>query len=338
LKKRYTEAKYKLWSDARSRDEITRSAVSKRKKRARNREKSHKPSAKTVKRRDILEQARIVAPKTLSSLKNPADLLDFLHQIEAKGRTRHLFVDMSEVTEITTEAVPILLALIQAMDSTRFRGNEPVDPMARQKLHDAGFYDHVKGIASRGRGLGKIRLESSNQRVKSDVAAEFMDFFGKSLYGGRRKHGPSYNLMIEAMGNTFDHASPHDSRKLPWWASVYYDEVRRRVCFSIVDRGVGIFKSASFVDRLRMWKGAALRGDGAKMEKLLSGMIPSRTREPNRGRGLPDALTHWKLGRISELVIISNFGYAKASAGEYRTLEAFSNPEMSLKRRVSGGD
>jgi predicted alpha/beta hydrolase family esterase len=148
---------------------------------------------------------------------------------------------------------------------------------------------------------------------------ELSVFAMKQISGEERKHGPSYALLMETMGNTFDHASPNTMDKQQWWAAVYHDVINRRACFTFVDHGVGILRSYRFLQRMKHWPGV-FTDNGEKLRSLLLGQIPSRTKDKHRGRGLPKAYETWQAGRIKNLVVIANDAYANAEKQEFKQL------------------
>ncbi len=161
------------------------------------------------------------------------------------------------------------------------------------------------------------RIEQ-NRTVIARVAMELSSFAMKQMSGEPSKHGPSYGLLMETMANTFDHASPNTLERQEWWTSVYYDHTLAKACFTFVDHGVGILRSRTFLQRVKHFPGVF--GSGARLQSLLLGQIPSRTKEKHRGRGLPSAYEAWSSGRVKNLVIIANNGYANAQKQEFKEL------------------
>jgi hypothetical protein len=105
-----------------------------------------------------------------------------------------------------------------------------------------------------------------------------------------------------------------------WWATVYGDLARRRVCYSFLDTGVGIFKSVNL-----HWVRKAFRrlglGDNSKvLLEILEGRVESRTGLPYRGKGLPTIYKKSQSGNIKSLFIIANDVYADVTNNDYRTL------------------
>jgi hypothetical protein len=204
---------------------------------------------------------------------------------------------------------------------SRVAGDYPQDGTLRQILEGSGFFDHVRGGTphSSSLGTGKMYRIEQNRMVIARIAMELSVFAMSQLHGVAAKHGPSYSLLMETMANTFDHASLNSLEKQEWWASVYFDRILQRACFTFIDQGIGIMRSYPFLQRLKHFP-MAFHDAGEKLQRLLLGQIPSRTKERHRGRGLPKAYQAWESGRVKNLVVIANNAYANAQKQEFKEL------------------
>src|SRR5579883_2292443 len=324
MKKLWTELEGIHANEIRSADEVKRKRVSARKRRLKNQEKSGKPTSRTIRRKDILPQVEVAAPPVLSLVKNPDGTNLFLSRIRQVARTNHVRVKLNHVEDLGVEAIGALLAIIKHPEIdglTRIRGDIPDNPVLREILEGSGFLGHVHRTVPEGpaRGAGRMFRIIQNKEVMATVAKDLSVFAMEKLHGIPKKHGPSYSLLLETMSNTFDHASPNSLTRQEWWASVYFDENERKACFTFIDQGVGILHSFTFLQRLKRLR-REIRGSGEKLRDLLMGKIPSRTREKHRGRGLPKAYETWKSGRLDNLVVIANDGYANAQKQEFKDL------------------
>lgn len=236
-----------------------------------------------------------------------------------------IVIDLQEVTTIHPEAVAAFVAVMNSVPNEHpVSGTVPRDRECRQRLHDFGFFECVRGGPDLGTPTGTIRFEHSGQKVEGQVAKDIIAFGLKSLGRTETKHGPAYNVFTEAMANTFQHAGSSGKGTQHWWAAVYYDERKRAACFTAVDTGVGILKSFNFRQRAQAWIGSSgLAGahQGEKLRKLLGGEIRSRTGDRHRGRGLPNIKRACDEGRILNLSILSNRALARVARQHYRELD-----------------
>jgi hypothetical protein len=133
------------------------------------------------------------------------------------------------------------------------------------------------------------------------------------------------------MHNTNNHASLGAKGEKHWWLSVHHRRSRRRVTFSFVDFGVGIFRSLDGKrtnERFHGWRTSefgTIIPPGATNAQLLQLILTGEmhrtvTKEDFRGKGLPGIREVWERNHISNLRIVTNDVYADVARDEYRTL------------------
>jgi hypothetical protein len=107
------------------------------------------------------------------------------------------------------------------------------------------------------------------------------------LYGRIKKPYILYDVLIEMMQNTIEHAGK--GQKLYSWTIFAFNNPENKTSYmTFVDLGVGIFMS-QYVDIYRkIMKFVRPISNTILVEDLFSGLIGSRTREPERGKGLPE--------------------------------------------------
>jgi anti-sigma regulatory factor (Ser/Thr protein kinase) len=318
--------KYQTWQTRRRTKYLQRHRISVYKLRLRRGSTLGVQLKKSAKRKDRIQTATIKAPAQFSILHNPAETLKFLNEVNHKLRTRHLFVDMSGIAMLTAEAVAAFVAVMknQRHENVKISGNVPSSPLLATKLEDFGFYDQVKRRGApietqRGTILlnrNRFQLARDNT-VQSEIAGQMVDFarriFPEDLHKG------VFTMFMEATTNTVEHGSNSES-PTQWVAGAYYDKDRNVMAFTVIDQGVGILNSVKFQKDMRaLWRRATW-SSGEKLRQLLLGNMRSRTKEPHRGLGLPGAFLAFKAGRISDLAIISNSGFAHSRAERYEEL------------------
>ena len=275
------------------------------------------------------QRETLTAPQVFSLVKNPDETIKFLNKLRRRLPTRNLRIkiDLQSIEKIDSEAVAAFVAIMESTEGTVF-GNVPADPVCKRRLHDFGFFEHVEGGLPHGAPAGTIRMEHTGLKVESDTARDIIKFGMQRLGGASLKHGPTYNILIEAMTNTFQHAAARRKKgQQRWWAAVYYDDTRQAACFTSVDVGIGILKNFEFRQRLKLWSEQAgllfkqtSLNQGEKLRMLLQGKVPSRTGAKYRGRGIPNMKEACNEGRINNLLILSNKAFANAGQDVYREL------------------
>ncbi len=267
----------------------------------------------------------LLVPSVFSIINNSEEMNDFLQTLRWYARTSHISLDLTDVTQITPEAIAALVATISqsSLPNTNVRGNMPSDLDAKRVLLDSGFFDHVKNTTELPKGrIGKIK-EHNSTLVEAETAWELIECGTLQAFGAR-KRSPStraaYNTLIELMCNTHNHAAKKGEETKHWWATVYGDSARRMVCYSFVDVGVGIFKSVNLHWVRKAFRHLGLNDNSKLLLEILEGRVESSTGLSYRGNGLPTIYKKSQSGNIKALHIISNDVYADVSNGVYRTL------------------
>lgn len=258
-------------------------------------------------------------------------MVAFFNDVYRLAEDRNVYVDLTGVKVMTPDAIPGLLATIHHCRTvgSRIRGNVPREPKAQRMLEDSGFRDYVRSAPGHPRPIpmGRVvRFKQSHELFQNKfdqfLAKDLVEFATSKLTGTARPHGPSFSVFGEAMLNTFNHANKSVSHE-PWWASVYYDSERKRACFTFLDRGVGIFRSHRLTTQLKVMKALRLLSPPQILQRLVNGEIPSTTREPGRGNGIPGMYAHCKAGRIKRLTILSNKAFGDLESESYLELRRF---------------
>jgi hypothetical protein len=251
----------------------------------------------------------------------------FLNSIEKYIGEFRLKINFEDVVEITPEAVLAMIATLKKFTSRDVAGTVPKLDKGRQILIESGFLDHVNhGLQLHGSSQGQIaRFEGVT--VDPVRARELIMYGTEQLTGKRVDSEPAYCVILEAMQNTVDHAHMLPSGGLnplkteTWWAMVYADKDRTRLCFALLDTGVGIFKSA----KVKAWRRAdrAIRktADISILKRMLQGGIESRTGLDYRGKGLPSMNRYSESTEIRGFLILSNAVHGKIEEQQFTPLE-----------------
>jgi hypothetical protein len=241
------------------------------------------------------------------------------------------FVSLSTVVDIDIDAIVMLLAIMAEFDTfgVRFNGDLPLSADARDKLRSSGFLDQLypsgdsyqfgdkQGIFTHGTNICD---QSLSARIVSDALI--------AVFGEKRRSQGAQRVLIEAMKNTIHHAALVTEKQRHWWLSVSKDPNNKRVIFSFLDYGVGIFESLQSKgpnEPAYSWirKNLSLGVSNTRILKgIMSGELThvSRTRKPKHGTGLPGMKSALENNFISKLVILSNDVLADVGAGTYESL------------------
>jgi anti-anti-sigma regulatory factor len=326
VKKLIVEEKWKRYLAARSRSQVKANARFSGHRRDRAESAIGRPRVKQFRK-----DGRVEGPQVFSLIENPDDTIAFFRELEDLASTRNVYVDLSSVKTITPDAIAVLVAIIRRSQhhGARIRGNVPEETVAQQMLNDSGFRAYVTNSPGYRPppAMGKILKrtatgEVSQNRFDQHLARTVIEFATEKITGVAQPHRPSFSVFCEAMLNTWNHAAGIRVSHEPWWASVYCDGKRRRASFTFVDLGVGIFRSHRLTMALKLLNTMRLLDHGQLLGRIFQGQIPSTTRLPGRGNGIPGMYEHCKAGRIRRFTVLANDAIGDGESDNYRQLSA----------------
>jgi hypothetical protein len=280
------------------------------------------------KRRQIVPQnnrhdlASLSAPTIFCILENPEGVISYLNRLKDRAIKDNILVDLHGVTKISAQTVALLIATMHdVQEYAAIKGNQPVHDESRAILINSGFFEHVRSAEPvRTVKQGGVIQNRTMKRVDPKVAQELIHLGTKALHGKPTKQKAAYKALIEVMGNTHNHATERRGQK-PWWAMVYGDDEKKRICYAFLDTGVGIFKSVRLGPFRRAYRKMKLFGGNASiLRDILKGNIESSTGIPYRGKGLPAIYAAANSKRIQSLIVIANDVYANVSEDDYRVM------------------
>ena len=283
------------------------------------------------------DYVKIQAPQIFSLIKNEEEVLGFIRQIRSCfEHKRKFFVMLSSVKEISNDAILILLSNMIQFKSHRidFNGDFPINKQAKQKIESSGFFEYLYDTFKVEETYQIKTMNSSiythaQLAVAPDIADLLIKQASKTIWGEPRRCPGVQRTFIELMHNTNNHASTGECKK-HWWLSVTHDKINKKVCFSFIDFGVGIFRSLDEKkpgDRFYGWKLIFQKifpwadSNDKQLKIILDGELHKTvTKDYFRGKGLPGIKEALDSNKISSLVIISNNVYADVSSGDYHLL------------------
>ena len=163
--------------------------------------------------------------------------------------------------------------------------------------------------------IGKIR-ERKSKLVEPQTALELIERGTAQAFGEKkRSHSTraTYKTLIELMGNTHNHAAGKKLEIETWWATSYGNSLRKIVCYTFVDTGVGVFHSVRVNLLKRAFRKIGITKNFELLQEILQGNVESRTGLAYRGKGLPAIYQKAKSGDLKSLCIITNNVFADIS-------------------------
>lgn len=284
-------------------------------------------------RRGLVEQLKwerkayveLEVPKNFSFIDNTNEILEYFIKCKSLLHNKEkVQCDLSHITALSSDAIALLAAC--ANDESflgkrgRIRGNAPTDPELLKLFTESGFYNHVKAtkvLKSAHKSDTNLFHQESNYQVQSDIAKNACILGTKHVFGSNKPFPDLYEMLIEAMSNTNNHASNNsNANQFKWWLYTYqfkwwlytYNAPNGHTMYTFIDLGVGIFDSIPVQVFKKIKRVIGLENNTDLVPDLLDGKIKSREKVDNkiRGKGIPQIAVNSNSQYFARAYIISN--------------------------------
>jgi len=304
MKKLYKKKKYKNYNSRRSKKGLRKNR--KRKNRRYNPFKTF--FGRKLRRKNEIQN--ISAPEKFSLVENTENTLTYFktaRRFLKKGYPINF--DISNITYLTTDAIALQIARIrdeQFHNYNTIYGNAPNEPKLKELFLQSGFYKHVQTKGPKPSGENKLIHKITDKKVEPVIAKEACITGLKHVFGNEEIFDPLYDILIEIMQNTNNHAG--ETRGMyNWWLHVYNDPNTNTAKYTFLDLGIGIFESLPVQTyKRRLANLIGLTSNTELVKPLFDGQIKSRTRRPERGKGIPQVYDSSKDSAFKEFYLISN--------------------------------
>lgn len=268
----------------------------------------------------------IKAPTNFSLVYNTEETITYFNDAhtQLKKKNRILF-DISEVTTLTTDAIAVQIAKIKD-EKFHFNngiiGNAPNDETLKKLFWQSGFYEYVNTRGIKPVNDKKLLIhEITNNRVEPDIAKSACLLGLKHTFQNEEIFEPLYDILIEIMQNTNNHAGVTRG-KYDWWLHVYNHPDSLKTSYTFLDLGVGIFESLPVKSFKRDFlELLGLKSNIDLVPKLFAGEIKSRTARPERGKGIPQVYECSQDKTFEKFILISNDVYADLKTKENKLIK-----------------
>ena len=278
----------------------------------------------------------VVAPEKFGMMDNIDETLQFFRIVNETLKKLHvndkIYFDLSKVRTVSADAIMYLIATIRNTKRIRaFKiccsGNAPVDPEARKKFIQSGFYDYVSStVITYSTYVDHIKIKAGNE-ASPQVAGEVCDFVHSLTNLSILDTKFLYPMIIELMTNTTQHAYNSISFMENNWY-IYVEDRKDSVKFVFLDTGIGIPKTirTKFGERIAS---ILSNNDAYFIASSLRGEFRSETRLEYRGKGLPEIYNRINSSGIENFAIVS--GQGKCVVDEFGNIV-----ETPLKNILNG--
>lgn len=309
-----------------------------------------------------MDYVTIVAPEVFSFIRNPEGVARFITRLKHNcARNRRVFVVLRNVDIIDYSAIVVMQSIMMIFRNKRldFNGDLPTNEKAARIIRESGFFrnlaigrdDRLTIPGNEGDGI----FTHTKKRVDAVLGARLIEGASKTIWGSAIRRQGIQRSLLELMQNTHNHADKKLEAQTAWWVSVYHDKDVRRVTFSFVDYGIGVFRSleskpegSKFFGWRDKIRDVIRYGSNAELlRNILEGQLHRTvTGKAFRGKGLPGIKEVMDQNWISNLHVITNDVYANVADNKYLTLRnqfqgTFVYWEVdadNLEVKVGGGD
>lgn len=267
-----------------------------------------------VSRRGKKPYINVLGPENFSLINNTNEALKFFSEAEVilkNGNNVKLNIDNTQI--LTADAIALMVANInneEFLHGGRVSGEAPKKSDLKKIFMESGFYDHVSarsGFAKKSEG--DLLFKKLSKIPEPIVAYEAAKLGKEHVFGSDIIFDLLYDVMLECMSNTHDHADNEKDGEYNWWLYTHNYPNQCRTGFTFVDLGVGIFKSVHVEGFFRRrLKGSPMLKNVDIVPELLAGKIRSRKQKDKeiRGKGIPEIVDAAKHEYFSQFWLIAN--------------------------------
>lgn len=274
----------------------------------------------------------IIVPSNFSFIDNTDEMLQFIYNCqEALRINEKVECDLSKIDSLSSDAIALLAACTN--DRTflgkrgKIKGNAPKHADLQKTFIESGFYNHVnasKSLKGAHRKDNNLFHQESHFKVESDIAKKACLLGTRHVLGNERPFEDLFEMLVESMSNTNNHASNQQKdRQIKWWLYTY-NNPNGNTQYTFIDLGIGIFDSVPATKFKRVKKALGFSHNVDIVSDLLEGRIKSREEVDNdmRGKGIPQIASNSKNPMFKRAYIISNDVKINLKSGTAEKLEA----------------
>lgn len=282
----------------------------------------------------------IKAPTVLSFVQNPDGVSEFISELRNLENLRHpAFIILKDVKEIDYDGITVLLSAVVRFQTKRIalNGDFPNDPTARNIIVESGFFNYINDYKFKNEDHYELTATKiythAKKNVDSILGQKIIESSSRIVWGVQKRCPGIQRVFLELMQNTNNHASFDRPGEKHWWLSVKHIQAEKRVTFSFVDYGVGVFNSLrnkkpndkfyGVFEQLYARSIGRMTGnsDTALLPLIFQGELHrTATGKTYRGKGLPGIYQALQRNQISNLAMITNNVVYNSKKGTYLPL------------------
>lgn len=281
---------------------------------------------------------KVIAPDIFSFIKNTDEVIKFIGSLKKLYDSRQkTYVILENIKEVDYSAIVVLLSIMVKFKSQKihFNGDFPSDIEVKKAIIASGFFDNLykKFEDDYSYDISKVNSNGihthASKNVDSVLSSKLITSATEAVWGESRRCQGVQRTLIELMQNTNNHAEIGKPGEKHWWLSINQDAKAKKVSFSFVDFGVGVFtnlENKPEKSKFFGWPNKLLAvfnyTDNASLLKLIlnGDLHKTVTGKHYRGKGLPGIAEVMRRNQISNLHIITNNVFCCPSKNIYKLL------------------
>ncbi len=350
----YKKKKHRQWNKSHADDQEYRRLIHKEWRKKININRSR---GKVIKHEEKINPDNyyvVKAPKIFSFVNNTSEVIVFITKLKNKfDEATNVYVELRGVKEIDYGAIVVLLSIMVRFKGRgiQFNGSMPKNHEARKLLNKSGFLDYLfKNFEETDNYiLDKKKTDGihthGGKKVDANLGSNLINDASFIIWGENKRCQGVQRVLLELMQNTNNHADIDKKGEKLWWLSVRHKKADKKVFFSFVDFGVGVFESlnkktsdSKFYNAPLLLRNIFNFQDNSELFKLIleGDLHKTVTGKPYRGKGLPGIAESMNRNQISNLHIITNNVWCDVSTNSYKLLpDSFSGTFISWELNES---
>lgn len=314
------QTKPKIWKELRHQQAQYRATMKKRKKAAKQKRHNHIHERKidrySLQKAIHAQPSIMTAPSNFSFVDNTNEMIGYINSCkDALHKNKKIKIDISKIEHLSPDAITLLVANVNDKKFSgkygQIEGNAPECKDLAKLFVESGFYQYVKPesrvLQSAKNEKENLLHRESHVKVEPNLAAKACRLGMRHVMEDKYRVPELYEMLVEAMSNTNNHANKQEVGTTKWWLYTY-NAPEGITCYSFIDLGVGIFDSLPVARYKRITNFLRITHNADLVPDLLDGKIKSSEKidQEVRGKGIPQIANNSQIKNFGRAYIISN--------------------------------
>ena len=253
---------------------------------------------KPNKYKNVVEEITIDAGTKFALFDDPEGVIELIQKIDRyKKVSRYLkkiFIDLSHIVLIDIAAINILLAKINEISKVKrlyISGNMPKEKGCHELFEKSGFLDYMVDLSGKKFAQKSLNflLNIGADKTLNEKIGRSIEKSMKFITGTEQKYPPVYSIVQEMCSNSIEWANSKNSRNKNWLLGVQLDTTNHEpvVNYALTDIGYGILNTVHRKLGTKIIENIGNISDIEILNRIFEKHYGSKSKEPNRNKGMP---------------------------------------------------